>query len=129
MDALDTDVLIYAAEPGHDLGRGVARLVADGGDLVGSVLLLPELLVKPTRLDGPERARIVALLAHVDLVPLSGVIASHAVTLGARYALHVGDAVHLATAVDAGADRFITNNRRDFKKDITEIDIVYPDEL
>lgn len=29
----------------------------------------------------------------------------------------------------AGADRFITNNRRDFRKEIAEVDITYPDEL
>jgi hypothetical protein len=28
-----------------------------------------------------------------------------------------------------GADRFITNNRRDFGPDIKEIDVTYPDAL
>jgi hypothetical protein len=37
--------------------------------------------------------------------------------------------VHPATAVSAGADRFITNNRRAFPLTIPEIDIVYPDML
>jgi hypothetical protein len=37
--------------------------------------------------------------------------------------------VHLATAVHAGADRFITNNRRDFSPDITELDVTYLDAL
>jgi hypothetical protein len=37
--------------------------------------------------------------------------------------------VHLATAVAAGADRFITNNTSDFKKSITEVDVVFPEEL
>jgi hypothetical protein len=31
--------------------------------------------------------------------------------------------------VGAGADRFLTNNRSDFPKSITEIDVTYPDEL
>jgi hypothetical protein len=39
------------------------------------------------------------------------------------------DAFHLATAVLAGADRFITSNRRDFGPSITEIDVLYPDAL
>ena len=47
----------------------------------------------------------------------------------AAYALRAVDAVHLATAVGAGADRFLTNNRSDFPKSITEIDITYPDDL
>ena len=56
-------------------------------------------------------------------------IAEVATALGARHRLRAADAVHLATAVVAGADRFITNNTRDFPKAITEIDIVYPDAL
>ncbi|MCI2267141.1 hypothetical protein [Sediminivirga luteola] len=43
--------------------------------------------------------------------------------------LRAADAAHLATAVVAGADRFVTNNRNDFPREISEIDIVYPDEL
>jgi hypothetical protein len=39
-------------------------------------------------------------------------------------------AIHLATAVAFGADKFITNNRRDFSRDqIVEIDVTYPDML
>jgi hypothetical protein len=37
--------------------------------------------------------------------------------------------VHLATAVAAGADRFLTNNKSDFPKSIVEIDITYPEDL
>ena len=48
---------------------------------------------------------------------------------GAVHRLSAADAVHLATAVGAGADRFLTNNRRDFPRTIAEIAVVYPDEL
>jgi len=37
--------------------------------------------------------------------------------------------VHLATAVAAGADRFITNSSSDFSTTIAEVDVTYPDEL
>lgn len=37
--------------------------------------------------------------------------------------------MHLATAVAAGADRFITNDASDFGTAIDEIDLTYPDEL
>ncbi len=56
-------------------------------------------------------------------------IAELAASLGSTHTLRAADAVHLATAVAAGADRFITNNSSDFTKDIAEIDVVYPDEL
>jgi predicted nucleic acid-binding protein len=39
------------------------------------------------------------------------------------------DAVHLATAILAGADRFITNNSSDFTSAITEIEILTPSGL
>ena len=47
----------------------------------------------------------------------------------ASYGLRAADAVHLATAVGAGANRFLTNNKRDFPKSITEIDVTYPEDL
>jgi hypothetical protein len=43
--------------------------------------------------------------------------------------MRAADATHLATAISSGADRFITNNERDFPKTITEIDIIYPRDL
>jgi hypothetical protein len=43
--------------------------------------------------------------------------------------LKASDATHLATAVGMGADRFITNNKRDFGMGVTEIDVTYPDDL
>lgn len=39
------------------------------------------------------------------------------------------DAMHLATAVGASADRFLTDNEADFSKSITEIDITDPEDL
>jgi predicted nucleic acid-binding protein len=137
MDAFDADVLIYAAVPDHPLGRRVRALFDDEGPAitgsvagVGSVLLLPELLTKPTR-DGAhdEVAALVALLARLDLRPVDEQIATLATALGARYGLRAADAVHLATAVASGADRFITNNSDDFPTTITEVDVTYPDQL
>ena len=43
--------------------------------------------------------------------------------------MHASDAVHLATAVGAGADRFITNNKRDFPRSIAEVMVTYPGDL
>jgi predicted nucleic acid-binding protein len=136
MDAFDADVLIYAAVTGHPLGRRVRALFdeepASTGRIagVGSVLLFPELLTKPTR-DGAhdEVAALVALLARLDLRPVDGNIATLATALGATYGLRAADAVHLATAVANGADRFITNNSADFPTTIAEIDVTYPDQL
>lgn len=137
MDAFDADVLIYAAVPGHPLGQRVRALFpneatatsgAVGG--VGSVLLIPELLTKPLR-DGAdsEVQALAALLGRLDLRPVDEAVAELAAALGATHGLRAAGAVHLATAVAAGADRFITNNSSDFSKTITEVEITYPDEL
>jgi predicted nucleic acid-binding protein len=135
MDAFDADVLIYAAVAGHELGRRVRALFPVGpleGSRagIGSVLLVPELLTKPLRDHAAEEfIELAALLGRIDLLPADEATAQLATALGASYGLRAMDAVHLATAVAAGADRFLTNNRSDFTKSISEIDIIYPDEL
>lgn len=137
MDAFDADVLIYAAVPAHRFGRRVralfpAEAVATTGVVagVGSVLLVPEVLTKPLR-DGAddELNELAALLSRLDLRAVDEATAELATSLGASYGLRTADAVHLATAVSAGADRFITGNAKDFPKEIAEIDVTYPDEL
>jgi len=137
MDAFDADVLIYAAVPDHELGMRVRALFptesVEGTGIVagiGSVLLLPELLTKPLREGaGDELNELGALLGRLDLRPVDEATAELATALGAAYRLRAADAVHLATAVIAGADRFITNNAADFPKTIEEIDITYPIDL
>ncbi|MGH9101645.1 MAG: type II toxin-antitoxin system VapC family toxin [Acidimicrobiales bacterium] len=137
MDAFDADVLIYAAVPGHPLGAPVLTLFPEGppnaaGALagVGSTLLLPEILTKPTRETAHEEvAALAALLARLDLRPVDEATAALSVALGASYRLSSADSVHLATAVLAGADRFVTNNRRDFSQSIEEVSVTYPADL
>ena len=137
MDAFDADVLIYAAVQDHPLGRRVRALfpvdpTATTGSVagLGSVLLIPELLTKPMR-DGAETEleALAALLSRLDLRPTDEATAELATALGASYGLRAADAVHLATAVAAGADRFITNNSSDYSASIAEIDVTYPAEL
>jgi predicted nucleic acid-binding protein len=104
----------------------------DGGVLagIGSVLLLPELLTKPLR-DGAQEELLALglLLSRIALLPTDQATGALATALGASYGLRTADAIHLATAVGAGADRFITNNRADFSRSITEIAITYPEDL
>lgn len=135
MDSFDADVLIYAAVAGHELGRRVRALFPtepiEGARVgIGSVLLVPELLTKPLREHATDELNeLSSLLGRLDLLPTDEATAELATALGAAYGLRAADAVHLATAVGAGADRFLTNNRSDFPKSITEIDITYPDDL
>lgn len=126
MDAFDTDVLIYASvgDPrGHLL---VAAHESSLGDTsgVGSVLLLTEALALGA--NTPSAPRLHELIAQLQLVPVDARIATMGAALRAKYRLTSPDALHLATAVAVGADRFVTGNHRDFSQ-ISEIDIVHPD--
>jgi predicted nucleic acid-binding protein len=128
--AFDSDVLIYAADDQQPLGTPVVRLLSDSSVIaIGSVLLRVETLVKPLRLNpsGVETENLMSILGRLTLIPCSDQISMTAVSLGVRYGLKGPDAIHLATAIDAGADQFLTNNRKDFPTTIREIDIVYPD--
>lgn len=137
MDAFDADVLIYAAVADHGLGRRVRALfpaepVEGPADVagIGSVLLLPQLLAKPLRDTATDELEgLGALLSRLDLRSVDRATAELATALGASYRLRAADAVHLATAVGAGADRFLTDNKADFPRSITEIDITYPEDL
>jgi predicted nucleic acid-binding protein len=137
VDAFDADVLIYAAVSGHALGRRVRALFppqpvdqAEAVAGIGSVLLLPELLAKPLREKADdELVELAGLLGRLDLRPVDVATAGLATALGAAHRLRAADAVHLATAVAAGADRFVTNNQADFPKSISEIDVTYPEDL
>ncbi len=133
MDAFDADVLIYASVQGHPLGQRVRALfpVEPGAQAgVGSVLLLSEVLAKPMREgSAAEVAALAGLLGRLKLRSVDPVTAEVATTLASGYRLRAADAVHLATAVVAGADRFITDNREDFSVSISEIDVTYPEML
>jgi predicted nucleic acid-binding protein len=130
----DADVLIYAAEVEHPLGKKVLGILENpdfDGLRLGSALLLPELLSKPIRLGlDLERDALLNILSFLDLIPLGTATAMLAAQLGAAYKLKAPDAIHLATAVQAGAEVFVTNNIRDFKPElILELQVVFPSDL
>lgn len=126
MDAFDADVLIYAAV-GDPRGREIMKLLDRDPPGVGSVLLLPELLAHPLRHGRAAETRALEwILGRMDLRQVDLPTARVAAVLGSKYGLRAADAVHLATAVVSNADRFITNNSRDFPMSITDIEVTYP---
>ena len=130
--AFDTDVLIYAADLTHPLGQKVLRVLEHPAiTAIGSCILLPELLSKPIRLGlHDERDALLGILALLELIALDTANATLAAQLGASYKLKAPDAIHLATAVQAGADAFITNNTSDFKPElILELNVLFPMQL
>ena len=126
--AFDADIVIYAAAGdgrGDLLLGAIHDARADSPAGVGSTLLLTETLtLAGDRL--AERPRLLAILGRLALLPVTHDVAVMAAALRVRHRLKTPDALHLATAISAGADRFVTNNRRDFARGITEIDVVHP---
>ena len=134
MIAFDADVLIYASDPDNPLGQAVRELFqrSDQGNVgLGSALLLPEVLTKPVRSGtSAETAELTRLLRRLELVEATEAICLRAVALGAKYGLTAMDAIHLATAVTSGAEAFLTNNTKDFKKHlVNEVPILNPGDL
>jgi predicted nucleic acid-binding protein len=130
VDAVDSDVVIFAAKR-DPRGAVVERLVradAASGDVVGSVVLVSEVFATPVGIiDETEFERLITIIATLHLKDVDYEIADLAGTLRTKYRLKTPDALHLATAVLWGADRFHTNNRTDFGQGVDEIEIVFPD--
>jgi predicted nucleic acid-binding protein len=132
--AFDADVLIYAAQANHPVGPDILCLLEApelDGARFGSVLLLPELLSKPSRLGlQAELDALTVILATLELQDMDLRVAALAVQFGATYKLKAPDAIHLASAVTVGADVFITNNARDFDANaIIEVQVLFPADL
>lgn len=126
--AFDAGVVICAAvadRRGAILLDAIDAAPPDAPVGIGSTLLFTEALtVADDRRD--ERLRMIAILGRLALLPVTQDVAVVAAALKLRHRLKTPDALHLATAITAGADQFVTINRRDFGSRITEIDIVHP---
>jgi predicted nucleic acid-binding protein len=79
--------------------------------------------------DLAEAAALVSLRSGLDLRPLDQEEGRLAFGLAVAQVLRAADAAHLATTVASGADRFLTNNRKDSPNTIPETEVVYPADL
>lgn len=127
MNAFDTDMVILASKGdprGSVLNDAVAGRVDDDTPVgIGSVVLLTEALALGS--STPHSLRLRKILSALVLVPVDSNIARVAAALRATYRLTTPDALHLATAIVVGADRFVTGNSRDFTS-VKEIPVVFP---
>jgi predicted nucleic acid-binding protein len=131
--AFDSDVLIYAADPTHPHAERLRKLLLDVPPQThsGSVLLYVELLARPLRLSMEGEVRTLrGFLGTLNLIEITAATALLATQLAAAYRLRAPDALHLACAVEAGADALLTNNRKDFRQgEILELGVLYPEDL
>jgi hypothetical protein len=134
MDAFASDVLIYAAVPGHPLGRRVAALFRSAaGDThtgSGSVLLLPEILGKPLRDGATEELRpLWTCWPGWTSTPSTDRPPTWLRSCPAGTDSEPPTPPAWPRRSRSGADRFITNSRRDFPITITEVQVTYPQDL
>ena len=117
---LDTSFWIYFLEENQEYLREIRKVVdeieAGRIEAVFSSIGLIEVLTGPKKFGNFELAgKYQELIAHFPNHTIQGIneqIVEIASDLRARYGIDTSDAVHLATAMDFGAQKFITNDRR-----------------
>jgi predicted nucleic acid-binding protein len=118
--ALDTCCFIYHFEARPKLSvatTALFRLVEQGRlHAVASVLAAAEVRagVRARGARALEATYATAFRAfpHLVMAPITLAAAERAGDLRARYRVRMPDALHLAAALEAGADAFVTNDRR-----------------
>jgi len=117
---LDANVFIYVVEgsPEHDAFLGGLLDLLGTGDTtaVTSELTLAEVLAKPFEENRTDLADIyeemVAPSAWLDMVPVNRAVLLRAARLRAELKLRLPDAIHVASAVAAGCELFLSNDYR-----------------
>jgi len=133
--AIDSNLLIYLFEVGGPEAGTVRRLFdaaeAGGVSFVVASLALAEISVYPAAVDNAVMAEryadAVRSIPRLELVPLTGEIAIDAGLMRGRRGHSLPDAIHLATAVRAGASALVTNDRR--LRTLPQLDVVQLSDL
>jgi predicted nucleic acid-binding protein len=117
---VDTMLFVYHFEDHPQYGPAAQRLLQatenDRLRLVTSVLSLMEVMVVPKREKQFQLCRryreLFSSFPHLTVLSVDPPIAEAAADLRATYTLRTPDALHLATAIVAGAAAFVTEDRR-----------------
>lgn len=118
---LDTAPIIYFIEAHHEFGPLVKQVVelmnANRIEAFTSVLTLSEVLPKPVETGNDELAEKFKTYLkngpNLTLLPIGETIGETAGALRGKYPyLKTVDAVQIAAALDAGAEAFLTNDKK-----------------
>ena len=115
---IDTPILIYTLENHPDFYPLLQPLWAKFGNseisISTSELIITEALVSPLRGgDARSIANYEQLIFHagINLIPIDRNILLAATNLRAKYRIKTPDAIHAATSLSRGCNRFITNDK------------------
>lgn len=133
--AIDTNSFIYLMEkhPVYLLVvRDLFRLIETGHiSALSSMLLVTELLTKPLRDNNKSLANMylafLSTFPNLQLKSVSYSISLRAARIRAKHGLKTPDAIFLATAIEEGAEVFVTNDLR--LKKVGGIKVVSLEEL
>ena len=132
---LDSAPLIYFVERNPvyiERMKSIMRRVRPNGlHLSFSVITVPEVLNKPIA-EGDEKLQslyrtLLTQTRNVELHPLTLAIAEKAASLRALHNLRTPDAIQIATAIEAGCDAFLTNDKG-FRR-VDDLRVLILDEL
>ena len=131
---LDSNILIYLLETSGPLADAAARIVdaIDAGttEAVLSTVGLTEILAGPARAGDAAAFELTADALRdllIRVVSLDQATAEDAAWIRGSLGIGLEDAVHLASARNAGATAFVTNDRR--LRSIPRLEVVYLDDL
>ena len=131
---LDSNILIYLLETSGPLADAAARIVdaIDAGttEAVLSTVGLIEILAGPARAGDAATFELTADALRdllIRVVSLDQATAEDAAWIRGSLGIGLEDAVHLASARNAGATAFVTNDRR--LRSIPRLEVVYLDDL
>jgi uncharacterized protein len=113
---LDTAPVIYLVENVQPFAAAVeARVTRPDVELVASDLTRMECRVKPMRAGDTQLLsqfdEFFSLAVH-DTAPLSREVMEHATKIRAEHGFRTPDAIHIAAALVAGCNVFLTNDHR-----------------
>ncbi len=124
---IDTNIFIYFFQSHDAFGpaaKAIFEKVASGKwNAVTSVLTLSELLSIATQTEAKLIQTLYFETPHLVTIDVDMTIASEAARIRREYHFRLPDAIHLATALYANADMFVTNDKR--LRSFKEIDIQF----
>ena len=115
MIAFDSNIFMYVLDSNGAFGREAQRLLEQGqGDGCASELVYAELLSAPLFVDPMPRKAATDFLDQQRLVYIRPdrevMLQAAAIRAAAKIKVSLADALHLACALQAGAEVFITND-------------------
>lgn len=117
--AIDSNLLIYVLDGHERFGRKAAAVIdsIDAADVTGAMATYGEMEVLAGHARGADAARFERVADEIrsiglQLVPLDSSVAADAAWLRGTSSLGPGDAIHVASARNAGATVFVTNDDR-----------------